>query len=33
VLNPIGLKCGPTTTEEDLKVLMAKLNPKTKPGA
>ncbi|MEM9436430.1 MAG: 3-deoxy-7-phosphoheptulonate synthase class II, partial [Pseudomonadota bacterium] len=27
VQNPIGLKCGPTTTEEDLKVLMAKLNP------
>ncbi|MEM9032747.1 MAG: 3-deoxy-7-phosphoheptulonate synthase, partial [Pseudomonadota bacterium] len=27
VLNPIGLKCGPSTTAEDLKVLMAKLNP------
>ena len=27
VINPIGLKCGPTTTAEDLKVLMAKLNP------
>jgi 3-deoxy-7-phosphoheptulonate synthase len=32
VLNPIGLKCGPTTTEEDLKVLMAKLNPANEPG-
>ncbi|MGI3164649.1 class II 3-deoxy-7-phosphoheptulonate synthase [Pseudooceanicola sp. 200-1SW] len=27
VLNPIGLKCGPSTTAEDLKVLMGKLNP------
>jgi len=32
VLNPIGLKCGPTTTVEDLKVLMAKLNPENEPG-
>jgi 3-deoxy-7-phosphoheptulonate synthase len=32
VLNPIGLKCGPTTTAEDLKVLMAKLNPKNEAG-
>jgi 3-deoxy-7-phosphoheptulonate synthase len=32
VLNPIGLKCGPTTTAEDLKVLMAKLNPANEPG-
>ena len=32
VLNPIGLKCGPTTTAEDLKVLMAKLNPGNEPG-
>jgi len=32
VLNPIGLKCGPTTTPEDLKVLMAKLNPENEPG-
>ncbi|MBF9061400.1 3-deoxy-7-phosphoheptulonate synthase class II [Rhodobacterales bacterium HKCCSP123] len=32
VLNPIGLKCGPTTTEEDLKVLMAKLNPGNEAG-
>ena len=32
VQNPIGLKCGPTTTEEDLKVLMARLNPDNEPG-
>ena len=32
VLNPIGLKCGPTTTADDLKVLMAKLNPTNEPG-
>ena len=32
VLNPIGLKCGPTTTADDLKVLMAKLNPANEPG-
>ncbi|SOC12016.1 class II 3-deoxy-7-phosphoheptulonate synthase [Rhodobacter maris] len=32
VQNPIGLKCGPSTTEEDLKVLMAKLNPQNEPG-
>lgn len=32
VANPIGLKCGPTTTPEDLKVLMAKLNPKNDSG-
>jgi len=32
VLNPIGLKCGPTTTADDLKVLMAKLNPKNEAG-
>ncbi len=32
VLNPIGLKCGPTTTVEDLKVLMAKLNPQNEAG-
>ncbi len=32
VLNPIGLKCGPTTTAEDLKVLMNKLNPTNEPG-
>ena len=32
VLNPIGLKCGPTTTADDLKVLMARLNPGKEPG-
>jgi 3-deoxy-7-phosphoheptulonate synthase len=32
VMNPIGLKCGPTTTEDDLKVLMAKLNPENEAG-
>ncbi|MCK0138710.1 3-deoxy-7-phosphoheptulonate synthase class II [Aliiroseovarius sp. F47248L] len=32
VVNPIGLKCGPTTTAEDLKVLMAKLNPNNDAG-
>jgi 3-deoxy-7-phosphoheptulonate synthase len=32
VLNPIGLKCGPTTTTDDLKVLMAKLNPQNEAG-
>ena len=32
VLNPIGLKCGPTTTVEDLKVLMSRLNPENEEG-
>ena len=32
VQNPIGLKCGPTTTAEDLKVLMSKLNPENEAG-
>ncbi len=32
VQNPIGLKCGPTTTVEDLKVLMSRLNPHNEPG-
>ena len=32
VINPIGLKCGPSTTADDLKVLMAKLNPENEPG-
>ncbi|MGV6813343.1 MAG: class II 3-deoxy-7-phosphoheptulonate synthase [Brevirhabdus sp.] len=32
VQNPIGLKCGPTTSAEDLKVLMATLNPENEPG-
>ncbi len=32
VQNPIGLKCGPTTSADDLKVLMAKLNPENEAG-
>ncbi|QMU57602.1 MAG: 3-deoxy-7-phosphoheptulonate synthase class II [Boseongicola sp.] len=32
VQNPIGLKCGPSTTAEDLKVLMSKLNPENEAG-
>ncbi|MBR9841918.1 MAG: 3-deoxy-7-phosphoheptulonate synthase class II [Rhodobacteraceae bacterium] len=32
VLNPIGLKCGPSMTSEDLKVLMNKLNPENEAG-
>jgi 3-deoxy-7-phosphoheptulonate synthase len=32
VMNPIGLKCGPSMTAEDLKLLMAKLNPKNEEG-
>ena len=32
VQNPIGLKCGPSTTADDLKVLMRKLNPENEPG-
>jgi 3-deoxy-7-phosphoheptulonate synthase len=32
VQNPIGLKCGPTTTAEDLKVLLNKLNPRNEAG-
>ena len=32
VQNPIGLKCGPTTTAEDLKVLLNKLNPENESG-
>ena len=32
VLNPIGLKCGPTMTAEDLKRLMATLNPENEAG-
>jgi len=32
VQNPIGLKCGPSLTEDELKVLMAKLNPDNVPG-
>ncbi|MBN2907210.1 MAG: 3-deoxy-7-phosphoheptulonate synthase class II [Rhodobacteraceae bacterium] len=32
VLNPVGLKCGPTISEDDLKRLIEKLNPDNLPG-
>ncbi|ETX29126.1 class II 3-deoxy-7-phosphoheptulonate synthase [Roseivivax isoporae] len=32
VLNPVGLKCGPTLSAEDLKVLMRRLNPSNEAG-
>ena len=32
VQNPIGLKCGPSITEDDLKALIWKLNPDNAPG-
>ncbi|MBF9029918.1 3-deoxy-7-phosphoheptulonate synthase class II [Rhodobacterales bacterium HKCCE3408] len=32
VQNPIGLKCGPSMTEDDLKLLMARLNPGNEAG-
>lgn len=32
VLNPIGLKCGPTMESDDLKRLMSKLNPENEEG-
>ncbi len=32
VQNPIGLKCGPSLTAEDLRLLMARLNPENEPG-
>ncbi|WP_299041823.1 class II 3-deoxy-7-phosphoheptulonate synthase [uncultured Tateyamaria sp.] len=32
VQNPIGLKCGPTMTTDDLKALMSKLNPENEAG-
>ena len=32
VQNPIGLKCGPTMTSDDLKALMARLNPENEAG-
>ena len=32
VMNPIGLKCGPSMTGEDLKRLTATLNPDNQPG-
>ncbi|MCY1125429.1 3-deoxy-7-phosphoheptulonate synthase class II [Frigidibacter sp. RF13] len=32
VQNPIGMKCGPSTSADDLKVLMARLNPENEAG-
>ena len=32
VLNPIGMKCGPTTSADDLKVLLERLNPENEEG-
>ncbi len=32
VQNPIGLKCGPTMTKDDLKILLHKLNPENEEG-
>ena len=32
VQNPIGLKCGPSTSVDDLKLLMARLNPENEAG-
>ena len=32
VINPVGLKCGPTTTADDLKILLNKLNPENEAG-
>jgi len=32
VMNPIGLKCGPSISEDDLKTLIERLNPKNVPG-
>ncbi|SFT68800.1 class II 3-deoxy-7-phosphoheptulonate synthase [Sedimentitalea nanhaiensis] len=32
VLNPIGLKCGPSMTSDDLRLLMARLNPNNEQG-
>lgn len=32
VQNPIGLKCGPTISADDLKLLISKLNPENTPG-
>ena len=32
VINPVGIKCGPTLTEEDLLCLIEKLNPVNEPG-
>lgn len=32
VQNPIGLKCGPSLTDDDLKTLLERLNPENEPG-
>ncbi|MCZ4351328.1 3-deoxy-7-phosphoheptulonate synthase class II [Roseovarius aestuarii] len=32
VLNPVGMKCGPSMTADDLKVLMKRLNPSNEAG-
>ncbi|WP_101066541.1 class II 3-deoxy-7-phosphoheptulonate synthase [Roseovarius salinarum] len=32
VMNPVGLKCGPSMTSDDLKRLLATLNPDNEPG-
>jgi 3-deoxy-7-phosphoheptulonate synthase len=32
VQNPVGLKCGPTISTDDLKVLIDRLNPENEPG-
>ncbi len=32
VQNPIGVKCGPSMTTEDLKILLSRLNPDNEPG-
>lgn len=32
VMNPIGMKCGPSMTSDDLKVLLNTLNPENEPG-
>ena len=32
VQNPIGLKCGPSMSTDDLKILLRKLNPENEPG-
>ena len=32
VQNPIGLKCGPSISDSDLKTLIARLNPENEPG-
>jgi len=32
VQNPIGIKCGPSLTADDLRILLEKLNPQNEPG-